>query len=81
MTQLEKLVKRLKARPVEASFDDVRKVLEAYGWKLRNHSGSHANFKKPGDERLFTVPLVGGRRVKRVYLDLLCELLELDDED
>lgn len=31
MTQLEKSLARLTARPPEANFEDVRRVLEAYG--------------------------------------------------
>lgn len=38
-------------------------------------------FIKEG-ERAWTVPVVGGRRrVKRVYLNQLCEILGLDDDE
>ena len=80
MTRHAKLVDRIRARPPEADFDDVRTLLRAYGWTIDRERGSHAIFVKPG-ERSIVVPKVGGRRVKRVYLDQLCDLLGLDDEE
>ena len=78
MTKLEKLIDRIRARPPEVDFDDVRTLMKAYGWTIDRERGSHVTFVKPG-ERSVTVPKLGGRRVKRVYLDLLCDLLGLDD--
>jgi predicted RNA binding protein YcfA (HicA-like mRNA interferase family) len=78
MGQLEKLIERIKARPPQADFADVEKLLEEYGYVKRRQSGSHVSFKRAG-ARTVIVPLVSGRKVKRVYLDKLCELLGLDD--
>ena len=78
MTRLEKLIERIRARPPEADFGNVQRLLEAFGYELKRQEGSHVAFKKPG-ERTITMPLVSGRRVKRVYLDQICELLGLDD--
>ncbi len=78
MSRRSKLIARIRARPPEADFDDVRRLLEAFGWTLAREQGSHAHFTKPG-ERTITVPRVGGRSVKRTYLDLLCKRLGLDD--
>jgi len=77
LTQRRKLIDRIRARPPEADFDDVRKLLEEFGWSLARTSGSHMHFTKEG-ERTITVPLVKGRRVKRTYLDIICERLGLD---
>lgn len=79
MTQLEKLVAKLKARPPEARVSDVVKVLLAFGWELRSQEGSHMSFRKPGDPRLLTISTVGGKKVKAVYLDKVCDYLGLDD--
>lgn len=78
MARHEKLIERIRARPPEADFSDVRVLLEAYGWSLGRERGSHTTFIKPG-ERSITVPKVGGRKVKRVYLDQLCAILGLDE--
>ena len=73
MGQLEKLVDRIRARPPEADFADVERLLKAFGYERKRQEGSHVG------ARTVTVPLVSGRKVKRVYLDKLCELLGLDE--
>jgi predicted RNA binding protein YcfA (HicA-like mRNA interferase family) len=78
VTQLDKLIQRIRARPPEASFSDVRRLLESYGWVLKRQTGSHAYFTKPG-ERTQTVPLVRGRTVKRYILDQIIDRLGLDE--
>ena len=79
MTQLDKLVRKLKGRPVTAPIGDVRKVLDAYGWEFRSQRGSHLSFRKPGDPRLLTICTESGKTVTTVYLDKVCEFLGLDD--
>jgi hypothetical protein len=69
VTTLEKLIARICARPPEADFDDVRQLLEALGYRDRGGKGSHHVFIKEGSSP-FSVPTVGGRRVKRRYLAL-----------
>ena len=78
MTRLEKLIERIRARPPEADFGDVVRVLEAFGYERKRQEGSHVSFKKSGS-RTITVSLVSGSKVKRVYLDQICEILRLDD--
>lgn len=78
MTQRDKLIERIRARPPEADFNDVRRLLEAFGWTLSRQKGSHMHFTKPG-EHTITIPRLHGRKVKRVYLDLIIKYLELDD--
>jgi predicted RNA binding protein YcfA (HicA-like mRNA interferase family) len=77
MSQREKLIARIRARPSEAYFTDVRKLLELFGWNCRAGTGSHRAFTKPG-ERTITVP-IKDEKVRRVYLDEICERLGLDD--
>lgn len=77
MSQRDRLVARIRARPPEADCGDVRALLEEFGWTLRRERGSHVTFVKPG-ERSIVVPKVGGRRGKRTYLAMLCERLGLD---
>ena len=78
MTQLDRLIQRIRARPPEARFSDVRRIIEAYGWVLNRQSGSHAQFTKSG-ERTQSVPLVRGRYVKRYNLDQIIDRLGLDE--
>ena len=78
MSQIERLKEQIRARPSEARFEDVKKLLEAYGYEERRQKGSHVIFAKPQAPSI-TVPIIGGQKVRRVYLDKLCALLGLDD--
>jgi len=78
MSQIEKLIARMRARPPEADFDDVRRLLEAFGWTLDRIRGSHCHFVKTGEPPL-TIPKHGGQKVKRTYVVLICQRLGLDD--
>lgn len=79
MTRRDKLVERIVRRPPDASFEDVRQVFVMYGWIYARTKGSHASFTKPG-ERTQVIPVHGGR-VRRVYLDRVCEVLGLGDDE
>jgi predicted RNA binding protein YcfA (HicA-like mRNA interferase family) len=78
MSKREKLIARIRARPPEADFDDVRCLLEYFGWSLDRVRGSHTMFVKE-DEDPIVVPKRGGRKVERFYLNMICERLGLDD--
>lgn len=79
MTKYDKLVDHIRRRPSSAKFRDVQSLLESHGWMHASTKGSHARFKKPG-YRSWTVPVHNGK-VKRHYVDDLCELLGLDNEE
>ena len=78
MSQRTKLIERLRARPTQAAFSDVKKVLEWFGYTEAGRDGSHVRFAKPG-ERSLIVTVVGGRWVKRYKVDEVCERLGLDE--
>jgi predicted RNA binding protein YcfA (HicA-like mRNA interferase family) len=79
VSQVDKLVRKLHARPPDAGFEDVRKVLEHYGWQLARNESSHATFVKAVERDIFTVPKVHGKMVKRTCLDKICNLIGMDD--
>ncbi|MFN8558499.1 MAG: type II toxin-antitoxin system HicA family toxin [Dehalococcoidia bacterium] len=78
MTQLDKLISRVRARPAEANYTDVHRLLDGFGWTLANERGSHLTYRKQG-ERPLVVIKSGGRKVKRIYLDRICDRLGLDE--
>ena len=78
MARLEKLVELFLREPPEVSFQDVVKVLEAFGYKKRLSKRGHKVFAKPGEYPI-TVPTVKGRRVKRAYIRKLIERLGLEE--
>jgi predicted RNA binding protein YcfA (HicA-like mRNA interferase family) len=78
MTQRDKLIARIRARPPEADFSDVHRLLERFGWTVAKERGSHLTYKKPGEFPLVVIKS-GGRKVKREYLDRVSVRLGLDD--
>ena len=78
MTQREKLIAKMRARPVQADFTDVESILELFGWERKRQKGSHCSYGKAGVAEIFTVPVHDGK-VKQVYVKKLCALLGLDE--
>jgi predicted RNA binding protein YcfA (HicA-like mRNA interferase family) len=78
MSQTAKLIARIRRRPPQAEFSDVRHHLIAFGWTEDRQRGSHVIFVKAGALPI-VVPLVQGSKVKRAYLDQLIEILRLDE--
>ncbi|WP_040667607.1 type II toxin-antitoxin system HicA family toxin [Nitrolancea hollandica] len=78
MSKREKLIDRIRARPPEADFNDVRCLLEYFGWSFDRIRRSHTMFVKE-DEDPIVVPKRGGRKVERFYLNMIYERLGLDD--
>lgn len=78
MSKLGKLVNSFLTHPPEARFEDVRYVLEAFGFMNVRSKGSHHAFENEQGE-LIVIPKKGGQKVKRVYIQRLVELLNLED--
>jgi predicted RNA binding protein YcfA (HicA-like mRNA interferase family) len=79
MNQLNKLVEKFLRKPPEVLFEDVAKVLQAFGYEERSpKGGSHQFFAKPG-HRGKTIPTVKGRYVKRRYVSMVIDNLELEE--
>ena len=69
-------IERLLSLPPEADFADVRAVLLFFGWQERQAKGSHVVFRSPDGRERLTIP-VHGKRVKRVYVQQMCRVLDL----
>ena len=79
MSQLDKLIEQFLREPPEISFADVAKILEAFGYVERpSRGGSHRAFVRPGHPPKI-VPTIEGRRVKRAYIRMIIENLNLED--
>lgn len=82
MSKREKLRARLKNNPSNATFSDIRKLLEQEGFVLDRITESHHVFTK--DKITFVVP-VRNNKVKTIYVKRVIELVEQteiqEDED
>ncbi len=79
MSQLDKLIKKMRSRPALMRFEEVHKVLEGHGWTRKRNDGTHVSYVKP-EEGLLIIIADKGRMVKREYLARICERLALDSE-
>jgi predicted RNA binding protein YcfA (HicA-like mRNA interferase family) len=79
VTRRERLVAKILGRPPEMDFDDVRWLLEEYGWEYRRERGSHVTFKKRGTGTV-TIPKRRGRVVARPSIDMVIAKLGLEND-
>ncbi|MFW6358934.1 MAG: type II toxin-antitoxin system HicA family toxin [Chroococcales cyanobacterium] len=77
MSKLEKLIQKFLLRPPEARFEDVRYVLEAFGYEEIRSKGSHHAFGNEAGE-VIIIPKKGGKKVNRTYLEEVIKLLNLE---
>jgi predicted RNA binding protein YcfA (HicA-like mRNA interferase family) len=78
MSKLTKLILSFLTSPPEVRFEDVRDVLEAFGFQEVRSRGSHHIFENEIGE-VIVIPKKGGQKVKRFYVQRIVELLELED--
>jgi predicted RNA binding protein YcfA (HicA-like mRNA interferase family) len=78
MGKLTKLIQNFLANPPDVRFEDVRYVLEAFGFREKRSRGSHHTFENEEGE-VIVIPKKGGQKVKRFYIQRIVELLELED--
>ena len=69
--------RRLTEREPEASVRDARSVLEGMGWSAACERGRHRVYARLG-ERPIIVPVGDELRLKRTFLQEICERLGLD---
>ena len=80
MSQFEKLLQRIHDLSKELRFDEVRKVLEAYGYTMTapRSGSSHYTFRKPGCNPI-TIPK--HEPIKKIYVLLVKEAIESEVSD
>ena len=76
MDKREKLIARLTNSLQNATFSDIRNLLEYEGFYLDRVTGSHHIFKYA--ETTFVIP-VHNNRVKAIYVQKVLELIESAD--
>ena len=78
MSQWDKLLDRILTLSPDLRFDEIRKVLESYGYVMHGTSGgsSHFTFRKPGCAPV-TVPK--NDPVKKAYIELVKKAVENEE--
>jgi len=80
VSKWDKLIARLKSLSADIRFEELRKILEAYGYEMRETSGgsSHVTFRKKGRNPI-TVPR--HTPIKKVYIEMIRDAVEKEDND
>ena len=80
MSQWDKLIERILSLSKDMRFDELRKVLESYGYRMNAPKGgsSHYTFRKHGCQPI-TIPK--HEPIKRVYVELVREVVESEAEN
>ena len=83
MSQWDKLLARIHSLSRDLRFDELRKVVESYGYEMHAPRGgsSHYTFRKPGCQPI-TIPK--HEPIKKVYVELVRQVVESEaknDED
>ena len=74
MSKFDKLLERITSLSKDMRFDELRKVLESYGYTMHSPKGgsSHYTFRKPGKMPI-TIPK--HEPIKKVYVQMVKEVI------
>lgn len=75
MSKWDKLLMRISNLSKDIRFDELRKVMESYGYKMNapRRESSHYTFRKPGCQPI-TIPR--HEPIKKVYVEMVKEIVE-----
>lgn len=75
MTRWDKLIAKILTLSKDLRFDELRKVLESYGYEMHAPRGgsSHYTFRKPGCQPI-TIPK--HEPIKKVYVEMVRQIVE-----
>ena len=75
MSKWDKLLARICGLSRDLRFDELRKVLESYGYEMRQPNGGNSDctFRKPGCAPI-TIPM--HEPIKKVYVMMVKEVVE-----
>ncbi len=81
MSKRKKRLQKLRNNPKDVSFDDLRLVLEDYGFELENIVGSHHTFRITIDERNYLLVIPFNRPIKPIYVKKALQLIDKRIQD
>ncbi|MCR5148664.1 MAG: type II toxin-antitoxin system HicA family toxin [Eubacterium sp.] len=80
MSKWEKLLNEIKSLSKEIRFDELKKVLESYGYVMHSpgSGSSHYTFRKPGCNPI-TIPK--HEPINKTYIKMVKEVVEQEEEN
>ncbi|MCI9079064.1 MAG: addiction module toxin, HicA family [Lachnospiraceae bacterium] len=82
MSKWNKLLKKISSLPKDMRFNELRKVLESFGYEMHQpkNGSSHCTFRKDGC-RPITIPK--HEPIKKIYVEMVKDVIEseVDNDD
>lgn len=80
MSQWDKLLHKLKNSSAEMRYEELKKILETYGYSAKETAGgsSHVTFRKEGCNPI-TIPR--HKNIKRAYIELVRKVVEGENKN
>lgn len=80
MSKWDKLLKRIYSLSKDFRFEELRKVLESYGYQMNAPKGgsSHYTFRKAGCQPI-TIPK--HEPIKKVYVEMVKQIVESEERN
>lgn len=80
MSQFDKLLQRIESLDKNMRFEELKKVLEHYGYTMSGPSGgsSHKSFRKRGRA---TITIPQHNPIKRAYVECVKAIIEREEDD
>ena len=75
MSKWDKLIEKILTLSKDMRFDELRKVLESYGYEMKAPRGgsSHYTFRKPG---AIPITIPKNEPIKKIYVQMVKEIVE-----
>lgn len=80
MSKWDKLILKISALSKDLRFSELRKVLESYGYVMKNPKGgsSHYTFRK---KRCMPITIPKHQLIKRVYVEMVRLIIEKEEKN
>ena len=80
MSQFDKLLQRIRSLDKNLRFEEIKKVMEYFGYTMSGPSGgsSHKTFRKTGR---MPVTIPQHEPIKKAYVELVSDLIESEESE
>lgn len=76
MSSILKLIEKIQNQPTNANYNDIKKILEYFGYELKSVRGSHHKFAK-GNE---TIIIPYHKPIKEIYVTKILNRIKGDKQ-
>lgn len=80
MSQFDKLLQRILSLDKNLRFDEIKKILESYGYTMSGPASgsSHKTFRKPG---VLPITIPQHEPIKKAYVEMVKNMIESEEDN